>query len=101
MRASSAPTSSASVAGVNLRSRLDAGDVVGRSDLKFGGSLTHAAAAADDARGASDRAGAGPPISGRRTWSEHARLILRQLTKIRVANCTTRTDTRSQCTDPR
>src|SRR5215510_3289184 len=45
-----------------------------RSDLKFGGSLTHAAAAADDARGASDRAGAGPPISGRRTWSEHARL---------------------------
>src|SRR5262249_46334861 len=45
-----------------------------RSDLKFGGSLTHAAAAADDARGASDRAGAGPPISGRRSWSEHARL---------------------------
>src|SRR5215472_14718494 len=74
MRASSAPTSSASAAGVNLRSRLDAGNVVGRSDLKFGGSLTHAAAAADDARGASDRAGAGPPISGRRTWSKHARL---------------------------
>src|SRR5262249_24234460 len=37
----------------------------------------------------------------RRTWSKHARLILRQLTKIRVANCTTPTDTRSQCTNIR